>query len=277
MRMRTGVIAAVLAALATAASAQAPAPMREFDQPTTISLGRQLQAQSHMITVAAYTARTGGVDLAAERLDRWVAVSDTRMRLLRRSVGGQVDAPYDVVFAPGTEPQLVKAADPKLGGEMLTRVRAGDTAIKAAGPLCSGEKPIVAVSKDPQRDGWLVWLLRPSGAGIFAIGGHVRVSVSADGAKATQVDSLSSRCDTWEMPDARARMAAEPVVAIDLDLSDAPLETHVLIALQTNAPLVTGVDNDTPKWIVSRDTIRPWRGDPSAALRALARTLPARR
>lgn len=173
------------------------AEIREFDVPTLERLGNEL---SHRDEIAARAA-----DLAIEHYPEWKKVSPQYwITDLGKSVDSVylIDArktepavAYKVIFPKGGSPNILDAHHQALPPEVAVRYRALRTAIKAALPtlnIAYGPHYNYEVLNDPDGSGFLVYALAAfTRKNAVYTGGHVRITVSADGAKVERIDQLS--------------------------------------------------------------------------------------
>jgi hypothetical protein len=141
-------------------------------------------------------------------------------------------------------------------------------------PFNKHEYPLCKVSRggynyvvldDPTGPGLLVYLLRPKGsANSVPIGGHYRISVSADGKNITQVDRLSASC--LEMDKTGGNLpkgsTVERLVASHI-VSATPVETHVFVALQDKVRMTIVTPNKGGIWDVSDGKVTPMNEKPA--------------
>jgi hypothetical protein len=171
--------------------------IREFDVPTLQRLGNEL---SHRDEIAARAA-----DVAAAHDPAWKKVSP-QYWITELGKGGDsvylIDArkpepavAYKVIFPKSGSPNILDAHHQPLPPEVAVRYRALRTAVKAVlstlnvayGPHYNYE-----VLNDPDGSGFLVYALAAfTKKNVVYTGGHVRITVSASGAKVERIDQLS--------------------------------------------------------------------------------------
>jgi hypothetical protein len=173
------------------------AEIREFDVPTLERLGNEL---SHRDEIAARAA-----DIAVEHHPEWKKVSP---QFWISDLGKSADSvylidarkpepavAYKVIFAKSGSPQLLDAHHEPLPAEIAVRYKALRTAIRAALPTLNvayGPHYNYEVLNDPDGSGFLVYALAAfTKKNVVYTGGHVRITVSADGAKVERIDQLS--------------------------------------------------------------------------------------
>ena len=245
--------------------AERPAPppaIREFDLVTLARLGRELYLQDQLAWHAtdALVAAIGMDTLAAGSPRGWVVdVSGPRplVRFLRATATG-VEAAYDVRFPATGKPVVETASDRRLTPGQMRRQQAVGAARQA---LVDGQYPMwrgsgtynTVVLDDPAGRGFLVYFLRPKpSTAEIPVGGHYRITVSADGRTVRQVDRLFvSFLTVPKSAPTGSDMAAAVVTSL---VSDKPLETHVFLSLQDKVPFYVGTRDGT-FWKISEGEI----------------------
>ena len=190
------VVPLVMAILFPVIAASA-AEVREFDVPTLERLGNEL---SHRDEIAARAA-----DIAGERYPEWKKVSPqcwiTQLGKAADSVY-LIDArksepalAYKVIFLKNGSQSVHDTHYQLLSPEIAVRYKALQSAMKAALPNLNaayGARYNFEVLNDPDGSGFLVYALAAfTKKRVLFSGGHVRISVSADGAKVERIDQLS--------------------------------------------------------------------------------------
>ena len=237
--MRAILAAALLLVTTSAGPAQAQeasrAPIRAFDLRTLEALGTAIHRQDSAAWVASDTLLAKVRDPGGAGLVGWIVVDagpNQKVRFLRGR-DGRIEAGYDILVTPNLETTLSEPADRSLSADELAMFAARQTAAAAmsALPACRPGYN-VAIAKDPERAGWLVWLLAPmTELGAIPIGGHYRFSVTPDGKTVTQRDALSASCMVMPKPDTSK---GQPAAAFVTHLvSPTPVETHVFLQLQS--------------------------------------------
>jgi hypothetical protein len=144
---------------------------------------------------------------------------------------------------------------PDKGATTPARKRARDTAIAALkGKLFDIPYNYVVVD-DPDGSGFLVYALAHAKNEII-LGGHFRVTVSADGSKAEQVDALSNTL-LRQPPPPKSYEGEKPLaVSMSQIVSNKPLETCVYTSLHDKVIVSVGMVNDNAKvWMFVGDKI----------------------
>ncbi len=242
----------ILAALlvATAAAAQTPSgaaasrsDIRAFDLKTTEALGRAMRRQDSAAWVATDALKPHIPDPAGAHLKGWIVEdhgAGQRVRFLR-DTGGGLEAGYDIEVAPDLKTKVSEPSDRTLTDEEKAKFAAIQSAVEnvRGQPLCGTDYNHI-VLKDPEGDGWLVWLLAPlRETGSIPFGGHYRFSISKDGKTVTRRDALSASCLT--MPAPKLAPGSKPAFAfVTSVVSPMPVETHVFLQLQSGQGMIVG-------------------------------------
>jgi hypothetical protein len=111
------------------------------------------------------------------------------------------------------------------------------------------------VLDDPDRSGFLVYALAAK-PGEIVMGGHFRVTVSADGGKAERVDALSR--SLLLSPRAPKGLEGQKPFTVSMSqiVSNRPLETCVYTSLHDKVIVSVGMVNDNAKvWVFVGDKI----------------------
>jgi hypothetical protein len=237
---RAALFGALLSLASGAAQAADSPPIRAFPLTTTERLGQAIARQDAAAWVAtdALVARVG--DPNAAHVKGWI-VEDRpggqRVRFLR-DVGQGLEAGYDIDVAPDLKTAISEPRDRSLTPEEKANFAASNTAAAAmkGQPVCRpGYNHVVL--KDPEGDGWLVWLLAPMpAAGAIPVGGHYRFTISADGKTIVRRDALSASCLVLPKPDPAAGNPAAAFVTHVV--SPTPVETHVFLQIQSHQTLI---------------------------------------
>lgn len=234
----------------------APAAIREFAPDTTAALGRAIFEEDALAWTATdvLQASVSRAKLEQQQVSGWV-VDPTGPTPVVRFVRGAVDsaeAAYEVSFRKGAKPRLVAPESKALSPSQRSKLRALRTAEKAIADgrheSCGGTFNYVTLP-DPEQDGWLVYFLRPKPAAhAIPVGGHYRVSVTADGLTVRQVDRLFASCLTMDRK-AVPKDGATVGIFMSHVVSPRPLETHVFLSLQEKLPFYV-ITPDRSVWKV---------------------------
>jgi hypothetical protein len=242
------------------AQAGAPAPaIRVFDLRTLERLGEAIWRQDSAAWVATDALRARHPE-ALGTVRGWLvdeAGAHPRVRFLREGAGGP-EVAFDVVVQGRERTEVSAPADRRLSAEELAAFTARRSAAAAVGPVCRAGYN-TAVVKDPDGDGWLVWLLAPSpAAGVVPLGGHYRFTLSADGRTVERRDALSASCMTLAAGAAPPKGATLAGLAVGHVVSPTPVETHVFLSRMYRVPLFVSAGGRA--WKVDGGRIGEMRG-----------------
>ena len=227
--------------LATPAAAQeAPSTIRAFPIATIEALGREIYRQDTAAWVATDAIAPRMEDFSRAHVVGWIVVPNghgQRVRFLR-DAGQGLEAYYDVDVDPQFHTRLLAAADPRLTSDEIAAFNARQTAGRNMPPAVCRAGYNSVVAKDPEGDGWLVWMLAPTPtAGTIPVGGHYRFTISHDGKTVVRRDALSVSCMVMD-PKQGVPKGAQPAGAfVTHVVSPAPVETHVFLQIQAKLPM----------------------------------------
>jgi hypothetical protein len=175
--------------------------------------------------------------------------------LCSSALGSQIRE-FDTKTVSRLGAQLARLSDTaEKGATNPTRKRARDTAVAALKGKLFDIPYKYVVLDDPDGSGFLVYALAYSKKEII-LGGHFRVTVSADGSKAERVDALSNTL-LRQPPPPRGHEGEKPLtVSMSQIVSNRPLETCVYISLHDKVIVSVGMVNDNAKvWAFVGDKI----------------------
>lgn len=198
-------------------------------------------------------SRHSDEELKADQLKGWI-VDSLPDRDLVRFIQNTPNGPklyYDVSFVNGSNPTLSRPEKTELNAEELAKYRARTLALNSVEPPCTDSYNTV-VLKDPERDGWLVWVLAAThDPSLVVYGKHYRFSISRDGGTVQQKDALSKSCLAFHKPNRKDPSEGEFLTHL---VSPTPVETHVFGQMSYGIPLYVGtVDGQT--WKLDGGTI----------------------
>jgi hypothetical protein len=232
--------------------------IREFDVATLERLGNEL---SHRDKIAARAA-----DIAVERYPEWKKVSP-QFWITDLGKGSDsvylIDArkpepalAYKVSFPKNGSPNILDAHHQPLPSEIAVRYRALRTGIKAALPTLNvayGPSYNYEVLNDPDGNGFLVYALAAfTKRKVVYTGGHVRITVSADGAKAERIDQLSHGIIEQKSDPGHEVVAVATAQAVETKY---PVETWLYSSYLYHLPMFVAT-NDGGVWLVVNRKIK---------------------
>ena len=212
----------------------APVPIEEWSQAKVAALGREIYVQDAAAWVATDALRSVLTDEEEATIRGWVVLGDGATRTVRflKADGDGVASGWDIAVANGVASPPAQPAETTLVGESLARFDARQTAAVNIGDLRCGRYNSV-VARDPDSDGWLVWLLAGSPAqGVMPVGGHYRFHISADGRTMVRRDQLSNSCLNMAVNPPPGPQGQPAAIVLSQIVSQGPVETHVFLSLQ---------------------------------------------
>ncbi|WP_454714010.1 hypothetical protein [Caulobacter segnis] len=249
---------ALLSAHPARAAEPPPPPIRVFELPDLQKMGVALYRQDLSAWRATDALRAKVPDLAGAGVKGWLVEDDGKVAKVRflRDLGQGLEAGYDVeVTSKGAGP-VVEPADRTLTDEERTMFAARQTAMANLPPSLCRPGYNSAIVKDPDGDGWLVWLLAPSpAAGAIPVGGHYRFTISADGKTLERRDALSASCLVLPPQQLPAGAKAQGMLVNHI-ISPSPVETHVFLSLLYRQPFFVQTGKDQI-WVVAQGQIAP--------------------
>lgn len=259
--MNVAVIAGLWAlALSSLAPAQdrlpPPVPIEEWSKAKIISLGREIYVQDTAAWVATDALLEALTDEEEATIRGWVVLGDGPTRTVRflKADGDSLAPGWDIAVTDGVASQPIAPDETTLAGETLARFRARETAAAQIGALRCGRYNSV-VAKNPDGEGWLVWLLTASPAqGVMPVGGHYRFHVSADGQTVLRRDQLSNSCLNMPADPPPGPQGQPGVLLVSQIVSQGPVETHVFLSLQYRKQIYVVAGNKL--FAVREDQIR---------------------
>ncbi len=244
--------------LAGPVHAEVPPPIREFGPPEVQRLGVALYRQDRAAWLATDAVRARVPDLAGAGVKGWIVEDDGKIAKVRflRDLGQGLEVGYDIEVSPKGAGSVVEPADRTLTREERTMFAARQTALANLPPNLCRAGYNSAILKDPDGDGWLVWMLAPSpSAAAIPIGGHYRFTISADGGTVERRDALSASCFTLDRPKLPPGSKVEGLFVTHI-ISPTPVETHVFLSLLYRQPFFVGTSKDKI-WVVAKGQIAP--------------------
>ncbi|KSB88654.1 hypothetical protein AS593_19640 [Caulobacter vibrioides] len=243
------------AAPVSKAPAAPAAPIQAYDLPRIEAFGRAIYRQDIAAWLASDALAAKVADLQGVGLKGWLVQDDGKTAKVRflRDNGAGLEVAYDVVVDGKGAGPLTEPADRKLTDEERLTFSARQAAIAVQPKTCRAGYN-TAVIRNPDGEGWIVWLLAPSpAAGAVPVGGHYRIFVAGDGKTVQRVDALSASCLLIEKPKAAD---GKPALAFASHIvSPTPVETHVFISSLYKLPLAVGTSTTKEVWLVDQGKI----------------------
>lgn len=229
--------------------------IRDFSIETIEKLGRELYRKDALAASAFDLLFEKRPEAKKVKLSGWVTeLGDrvSRVYLLKSGEDG-VKQGYVVIFADEKDPVIEAHLDEPLPKPVMLRRLARATAIDAI-PGFYDRPYNFEVLDDPDGEGFIVYsLVATEDANEVVVGGHTRVTVSADGKKAESVNELSKSLLILSktLPDAGKTVEGFTMSHI---VSNTPIETHVFLSLMHKMPFYV-VTDDKIVWKVEKGSI----------------------
>ncbi|MBN8528351.1 MAG: hypothetical protein J0M36_03850 [Caulobacterales bacterium] len=215
--------------------------IESWSQAKVIAMGREIYRQDRAAWLAtdALLAALSQAELADVR--GWIVVPTSTGDLVRFLAADDagVRARWDIIVGVDSAGPVVAAPSPDLSADEIGRWTARQTAIANMSSLRCGPKMNSVVARDPDSDGWIVWLLTATTeSGVIPLGGHQRFRISADGRTVLSRENLSVGCLNMQPP---AEADEGAIVFVTHLVSDGPVETHIFLSIQNQIPIAVGV------------------------------------
>ena len=217
--------------------------IREFDIPTIEKLGKAIYERDGYAARATdiLLAKVSGVKALQEaKVLGWIVVEDKglfRVRFIKQGTKGYLPA-FDVDFS-SPEKGVAAKAKGTLTAQEVSQFRARQLSIRQIKQTCSKRYNTV-VLPDVDGEGFLAYCLAAAMRDKdVVLGGHYRVTISADGKTVERVDRLSRGCLTlnWGPKD----KGKVPVALFASHIvSPTPTEIHVWANLVCGMDLIIG-------------------------------------
>ena len=236
-------IAAVLFSFSSALASE----IREFSIPTLERLGAELSRRDAMAARASDLVLAKHPELKKGPLLEWVTDF---------SNGGSVYWIVDTEPQPTPVYKVVGSRIEDIRGkplpaEIQTRYHARRTAIKAVLPKLNGAYGAhynFEVLNDPDGSGFLVYALAATNKrDEMFVGGHFRITVSADGSTVERIDDLSKGLLRFKLEGDKKLELNASAQAVN---SNHPVETFVYSSYLYHIPMFVGT-KDKAYWVVN--------------------------
>jgi len=243
MKRPTAVILSIFLCVVAAGATE----IREFDIPTLEKLGRELSRRDAMAARASDLVLAKHPELKKGPLLEWVTdlsngegvywIVDTKPQPtpVYRVVGDRIEDIHGKPLPPAIQ----------------TRYRARRNVIKAVLPKLNGAYGAhynFEVLNDPDGGGFLVYALAATNKrDEMLIGGHFRVTVSADGSTVERIDDLSKGLMRFKLESGQKLELNASAQAVN---SNHPVETFVYSSYLYHVPMFVGT-KDKAYWVVN--------------------------
>jgi hypothetical protein len=252
-------IASAAAAFVLAASSVGAAEIREFNVTTLERLGRELSRRDGIAARATDAVLEKYPVARSLKMRGWITElkkSADAVHFITETPSGPTLA-YTVSFSQAGALEVKDMRGQSLPAHIAVRFRARETAAAAVRGRLFDAPYNFEVVDDPDGSGFLVYALAATGkADQYVLGGHVRVTVSADGTKPERVDALSkslllSRDEKSALP----RDYEAVALFMNQIVSNKPVETLIYTANLAKKNIYVGTP-DGKMWIVGNGKMR---------------------
>jgi hypothetical protein len=231
--------------------------IRDFDLKTIEKLGKELYERDHIASVGTDLMLEKHPEADQQPIRGWVSILGNEASTLYfvREKDGLLSLAYTVTFPRDGKPFVKDQIGEALPENVRLRYLAKKTAF-AAVPKFYTPNPNGEVLDDPTGKGFLVYVLSSTTKpDEMVVGGHYRITVSADGKKAEAVDALSRSLLIISKNPSNLPKGSEPVAAFMSHIvSSTPVETHVFVSLLHHRPLFVST-SEKDIWQVENGTI----------------------
>jgi hypothetical protein len=192
-------------------------------------LGEELYLQDVIAAKATDTLLRAVGPIKPGALNGWIVVKDGGGNLTRfiRGTGEDVNVVYDVQIDVKGNTKVTKENLRPLSATETAMFFARRNALRAAPKDCS-KNYNTAVMEDIDSSGWLVYILAATAEDVIMVGGHSRVTVSADGKNVLAVTPLYQSCLTLQKPAADKTREAQ-ALSVSYPLGNVPSEIHIYL------------------------------------------------
>jgi len=162
-------------------------------------------------------------------LNGWIVVKDGGANLTRfiKGTGEDVNVVYDVRIDVKGSTEVMKENLRPLSATETAMFFARRNALRAAPKDCA-KVFNTAVMEDIDSSGWLVYILAATAEDVVMVGGHSRITVSADGKTVLAVTPLYQSC--LALPKPAADKTEKPqALSVGYLLENVPSEIHVYL------------------------------------------------
>ena len=206
--------------------------IREFALKTIEDLGNELYLRDHLASEGTDLMLAQHPEAQRLPLKGWVSMlGDEQTVYFIQDRDGRTSLAYTIIFSSKGPPVVKDQVGEAVPEPVLVRYRARQTAITAV-PKLYTRNTNAEVLDDPGGKGFLVYVLASTPEpNQMVVGGHYRVTVSADGRKAEVVDALSKSLLILPVDPPDQPKGSDTVAAFMTHLvSPTPVETHVFVS-----------------------------------------------
>lgn len=234
-------------------------PIRSFPIPTLEALGKELHMRDQMAALAFDALFEAHPEAKERPIKGWIteATEDLhRVYFVQEQDESRYTLAYIATFQETATPSIEDKKGAELPKFVADRFAARRAAIEAITNFWT-ERYNFEVLDAPDGKGFLVYgLASTTDPDKVVVGGHYRVSVSAEG-KVQQVDALSRSFLVVPRQSPEIPKGAEVVgLSVSHIVSSTPVETHVYVSL-LHQMVISVITPDKKMWNVSEGKITP--------------------
>ena len=242
----------------SAVGALAANQIREFSVSTLERLGSELYYRDQIAAQSSELLLKTKPIVRSLKIRGWI----TDLQPEGKSVYWIADTPsgpslaYKVTFRGLMDPEVEDLRGQPLPPKVALRYKARQTAADALKGKLYDIQYNFEVLDDPDRSGFLVYAIGATDkSDEVVLGGHFRVTVSADGEKAERVDALSKSLLINKEGDGLPPAAHQVGMAVTQLVSDKPVETLVYTNRLTGQPIAVATSPNGQVWYIENGKI----------------------
>jgi hypothetical protein len=243
---------------AGAVTALAGGQIREFGISTLERLGNELYYRDQIAAQSSELLLKTKPIVRSLKIRGWI----TDLQKEGKSVYWIADTPsgpslaYKVTYRGLTDPDVEDVRGQPLPPAVAVRYKARQTAVDALKGKLYDIEYNFEVLDDPDRSGFLVYAIGATNkSDEVVLGGHFRVTVSADGDKAERVDALSKSLLINKEGEGLPPDAHQVGMAVTQLISDKPVETLVYTSRVTGQPIAVVTSPNGQIWYIENGKI----------------------
>ena len=248
-------VAAILFSLSPAFAAE----IREFDIPTLERLGNELSHRDEIAARASDLVWTQHPEFNKVSPQGWISDlhSDGDLVYFITETKTGVATAYKVTFPRNGSPRVEDVHGQTPPAAIATRYTARRTAMKAALPKLNtsyGARYNFEVLNDPDGNGFLVYALAAfTKKNPVYTGGHLRITVSADGARVERIDELSRGIIEQKTDSKHESVAVATAQAVE---TKHPVETWIYTSHLYHLPMYVATTDGAAWGVVNGRIVR---------------------
>ncbi len=230
-------------------------PAEQADITRIETIGSTLFRMIHLGTTAQDLLQREIDSAEQTALDDWLAVDrgDNTIVHFYTDSESQVTVLADVTFSPEHKPQVSLTPDRPVESDELAMVKAHQTGLNAGVNKCAEQFNAVVLG-DPQTDYQVYILATAEDEEKIPIGGHSKVTVSADGQTVLSHEPYAKSCLVLDTTPQKLPLKADiEGLFVTHIISPYPAPTHVFLSMLHEQPLYVGTEIGI--WLISEGNI----------------------